>query len=64
MSFPVFIHPANGHYVATLVGSPDVQAPRDFLRTATRANRYPLVQKLWGEHFRGEELSRRIPGPK
>jgi hypothetical protein len=24
MSFPVFIHQDNGHFVATLVGSPDV----------------------------------------
>lgn len=38
--------------------------PRDFLRTATRASPYPLVQKLWGEYWKGEEMSRRIPAPK
>lgn len=34
--------------------------PRDFLRTATRANRYGVVRKLWAEHWRGEELSSKI----
>jgi hypothetical protein len=47
-----------------VVGFTYGEDPRDFLRTATRANPYPLVQKLWGEHWQGEELSRRIPAPK
>ena len=25
MSFPIFVHQDNGHFVATLVGAPDVQ---------------------------------------
>jgi Domain of unknown function (DUF4303) len=37
--------------------------PRDFLRTATRANRYGVVRELWAEHWRGEELSSKIPAP-
>ena len=37
---------------------------RDFLRTATRANPYPLVRKVWSEHWHAEELSRRISAPK
>lgn len=37
---------------------------RDFLRTATRANSYRLVNKLWEEHCQGEEFSWRISSPK
>jgi len=37
--------------------------PRDFLRSATRANEYRLVRQLWAEHWRGEELSNKIPPP-
>lgn len=40
------------------------EEPRDFLRTATRANPYPLVRRLWAEHWRAEELSSRIPAPR
>jgi Domain of unknown function (DUF4303) len=37
--------------------------PREFLRTATRANPYPLVRKLWREHWEAEELSDQILAP-
>lgn len=38
--------------------------PRVFLRTATRANPYPLVRKIWAEHCGADELSHRIPAPR
>ena len=38
--------------------------PRDFLRTATRANPHAPVLKLWAESSRGEGLDRRILPPK
>lgn len=31
--------------------------PRDFLLTATRANRFSVVRQLWAEYWRGEDLS-------
>jgi hypothetical protein len=34
--------------------------PRDFLLTATRANPYPLVRRLWAEAWKAEEISPRI----
>lgn len=34
--------------------------PMDFLRTATRANKYGVTSRLWAEYRRGEELSSRI----
>lgn len=34
--------------------------PRDFLLTATRANRFAAAQALWGEFWRGEEVGARI----
>lgn len=37
--------------------------PRDFLRTATRANPYSVVRQLWAEHWRGEELCSKIRCP-
>jgi hypothetical protein len=37
--------------------------PRDFLRTATRANPYPLVRQLWQEQARANELGRRLLPP-
>jgi hypothetical protein len=46
-----------------VVGVTFGEDPRDFLRTATRANRYNVVRQLWAEHWRGEELSRKIPAP-
>ncbi|HET6879580.1 MAG TPA: DUF4303 domain-containing protein [Pirellulales bacterium] len=37
--------------------------PRDFLRSATRANEYPVVRRLWSEQFFCEEMSSRILSP-
>jgi hypothetical protein len=37
--------------------------PRDFLRTATRANSYSLVRQVWAEYCRCEELSNKIRPP-
>jgi hypothetical protein len=37
--------------------------PRDFLRTATRVNPYPIVTQLWWEIFQAEETERRILSP-
>jgi hypothetical protein len=37
--------------------------PRDFLRSATRANPYPLVIALWGEHWQAQEVEPRIKTP-
>jgi hypothetical protein len=34
--------------------------PRDFLRTATRANSFGVVQQLRTEYWRGEELAQKI----
>jgi hypothetical protein len=34
--------------------------PRDFIRTATRANAYPTVLRLWEERWQAEELDGRI----
>lgn len=47
-----------------VVGVTYGEDPRDFLRTATRANSYTVVQRLWVEHMRGEELSSRISSPR
>lgn len=46
-----------------IVGVTSGSDPRDFLRTATRANPYTLVQQLWKEYCQGEELSNRILTP-
>jgi hypothetical protein len=46
-----------------VVGVTSGENPRDFLRTATRANEYRAVEQLWGEHWWGEELSARIHLP-
>jgi hypothetical protein len=37
--------------------------PRDFLRTATRANSHRVARDLWSEYFQAEELRRRILSP-
>jgi hypothetical protein len=37
--------------------------PQDFLRTATRANPYPVVLRLWSETWRANELCPRLAGP-
>jgi hypothetical protein len=34
--------------------------PRDFLRTATRANPYPVVEQLWAENLHSDEIDHRI----
>lgn len=34
--------------------------PRDFLRTATRANPYPVVRRLWQEQWKANELQPRL----
>jgi hypothetical protein len=47
-----------------VVGVTDGVDPRDFLRTATRCNRYPLVCRLWTEYAAAEELSSRISSPE
>jgi hypothetical protein len=51
---------ANQVFVGFTYGSD----PRDFLRTATRANPYPLVLKLWAEYWKGEDISPRILASK
>jgi hypothetical protein len=38
--------------------------PRDFLRTATRANPYPVVRRLWTETWKAGELRSRIKAPQ
>jgi hypothetical protein len=48
---------ASGSIVIGVTSGSD---PRDFLRTATRANAYGTVRRLWEEHWRGEELSHKI----
>jgi hypothetical protein len=45
---------------SVVVGVTSGSDPRDFLRTATRANGYATVRRLWAEHWRGEELSSSI----
>lgn len=46
-----------------LVGVTTGGNPRDFLRTATRANSHDDARELWSEHFRDEELRRDILSP-
>jgi hypothetical protein len=46
-----------------IVGLTYGEDPRDFLRTATRANPYPLVKQLWAETWNAEELRSRIIPP-
>jgi hypothetical protein len=49
-----------------LTGAPVVvgftygEDPRDFLRTVTRANPYPLVRRLWGEYWQADEFNPKI----
>jgi hypothetical protein len=38
--------------------------PRDFLRTATRANPYPVVRRLWREQWKASELRPRLVVPR
>jgi hypothetical protein len=37
--------------------------PRDFLRTATRVNPYPIVRRLWREQWAADELAPRLKAP-
>lgn len=46
-----------------VVGFTYGEDPRDFLRTATRANPYTLVRQLWSESWRAEELGSQIRDP-
>lgn len=51
MSFPVFVHQDNGHFVATLVGSPEVR-----VTAATRASAIAQMQTALEERFAQGEL--------
>jgi hypothetical protein len=57
-SDPVWLELTAGMRIT--VGVTSGEDPRDFLRTATRANDYHTVLRLWAEFGRGEELSARI----
>jgi hypothetical protein len=46
-----------------IVGFTWGEDPRDFLRTATRANPYPKVLTLWDECWQADELRSRITSP-
>lgn len=46
-----------------VVGFTYGEDPRDFLRTATRANPYPMVRQLWTEYRQADELASRIKSP-
>jgi hypothetical protein len=46
-----------------VVGFTYGEDPRDFLRTATRANPYPLVRRMWEEQRQADELNQRIKPP-
>lgn len=46
-----------------VVGFTYGEDPRDFLRTATRANPYPVVRRLWAETWHADSLSSRIEAP-
>jgi Domain of unknown function (DUF4303) len=61
-SDPAWVAVVSGARV--VVGVTSGEDPRDFLRTATRANEYRAVQQLWGEYWWGEELSGRIRSPR
>ncbi len=45
---------------AIVVGFTHGSDPRDFLRTATRANTYPVVRRLWAEWWQKDEVEPRI----
>ena len=51
MSLPVFIHQNNGHFVATLVGSPDVT-----VTAMTRAEALAQMQTALEQRFSQGEL--------
>jgi hypothetical protein len=43
-----------------VVGFTYGEDPRDFLRTATRANPYTLVRRLWDEYWQADEIEPKI----
>lgn len=43
-----------------VLGATYGEDPRDFLRTATRCNPYPLVKKLWAQYAEAEHLSHHV----
>ena len=51
MSFPVFIHQDNGHFVATLLGAPDVR-----VTAATRDGALTQMQNVLDQRFAQGEL--------
>ncbi|VTU00079.1 : DUF4303 [Gemmataceae bacterium] len=50
-----------GHRV--YVGVTHGSDPRNFLRTASRANTHDVARDLWGEYWQGDELRNRILSP-
>ena len=57
MSFPVSIHQDNGHYIATLVGSPDVR-----VTAPTREAALAEMQIVLDQRFsKGELVSLKVP---
>jgi hypothetical protein len=61
-SDPIWLEIAAG--VRIVVGVTSGEDPRDFLRTATRANDYRVVLQLWAEFARGDALDSRIAAPR
>ena len=51
MSFPIFIHQDNGHFVATLLGAPEVQ-----VTAPTRESALAQMQSVLDQRFSVGEL--------
>lgn len=51
MTFPIFIHQDNGHFIATLVGAPDVR-----VSASTRENALAEMQTVLDRRFSQGEL--------
>ena len=51
MSFPVFVHQDNGHFVATLFGAPDVR-----VTAATREGELKEMESVLAKRFADGEL--------
>ena len=51
MSFPIFIHQDNGHFVATLVGEPEMR-----VTASTRAGALASMQSMLEQRFTHGEL--------
>ena len=60
-SDPAWLRIASGDGI--IVGVTSGESPRDYLRTATRANSFEAVRQLWAEYWLGEELSGQIERP-